>query len=216
MKPATSVGGLKPVRMAGFDLKRCPSPPTEFPSRGPASSRSKTEIVLGPSKTLEFKLPPRTPRRDDIEVVAGVESIRTDRVAASRQISEQKIQSLPYTGRRDFLNALALMPGMLRDQAGRLHVHGALPEQTGYQLDGMNLADPSTGILEAAIPIDAIGTVDADMDGVVGRIREGVSRHDLRAQSEAGESVPVEPDRFHSKGSTFDTGPLVSYHHGFC
>ena len=46
-------------------------------------------------------------------------------------------QNLPYAGRQNFLNALAVMPGVLRDNLNQVHILGSRPDEIRYQLDGL-------------------------------------------------------------------------------
>lgn len=122
-----------------------------------------TSIGLEAGKIIEFTLAPIEVLKDTVEVIARPEPINTDAVAAQQTVNDEVIQNIPYTGRRNFLNALSLMPGVMRDSYGQMHIHGSRPDQIRYQLDGINLTDPATGALSSNIPIDAIESVDMDL-----------------------------------------------------
>src|SRR5437879_1749847 len=66
------------------------------------------EVRLETSKTIEFTLAPVEALKQEIEVVARPEPINPDSVSSQNTVNEQVIQNIPYTGRRDFLNALTL------------------------------------------------------------------------------------------------------------
>src|SRR5207248_3743251 len=76
---------------------------------------------------------------------------------------DEVIQNIPYTGRQNFLNALSLMPGVLRDNTDQIHIHGSRPDQVRYQMDGLYLTDAAAGGLGSNIPIDAVESVDLDL-----------------------------------------------------
>ena len=122
-----------------------------------------TEVRLESSKSVEFTLAPTETVKQEIDVIARPEPINTDSVAPQIVVNDEVIQSIPYTGRQDFLNAVSLMPGVLRDNDNQIHIHGSTPDQVRYQLDGLYLSDPSSGGLMANIPIDAVESVDVDM-----------------------------------------------------
>ena len=134
---------------------------------------SKTEIRLESSKTVEFTLAPAEALHQEIDVVARPDPINTDSVSPQETVNDEVIQSIPYTGRRDFLNALTLMPGVLRDNVGQVHIHGSRADQIQYQLDGMNLTDISTGGLSGTIPMDSIESVDIDLAGYSAEFGKG-------------------------------------------
>src|SRR5262245_61782674 len=135
--------------------------------------QSETEVRLETSKTVEFTLVPSEALHQEIDVVARPDPINTDSVSPQETVNDEVIQSIPYTGRRDFLNALTLMPGVLRDNSGQVHIHGSRPDQIEYQLDGMNLTDISTGGLSGTIPMDSIESVDIDLSGYSAEFGKG-------------------------------------------
>ncbi len=126
---------------------------------------NETEVRLESSKSVEFTLAPSENLHQEIDVVARPDPINPDAVSPQETVNDEVIQSLPYTGRRDFLNALTLMPGVLRDNTGQVHIHGSRADQIRYQLDGMDLTNTSEGGLSGTIPMDSIESVDIDLSG---------------------------------------------------
>src|SRR5215510_7133271 len=122
-----------------------------------------TEVRLESSKTVEFTLAAAETVKQEVEVIARPEPINVEAVAPQNVVNDEVIQNLPYTGRQNFLNALSMMPGVLRDNYDNLHIHGSSSEQIRYQLDGLNVSNPSTGALANNVPIDAIESVDMDL-----------------------------------------------------
>jgi outer membrane receptor protein involved in Fe transport len=121
------------------------------------------DVRMESSKTVEFTLTASEKLKEEVEVVARPEPINVEAVAPQQVVNDEVIQNLPYTGRQNFLNALSLMPGILRDNADQIHIHGSKANQIRYQLDGMYVSDPATGGLGANIPIDAVESVDLDL-----------------------------------------------------
>src|SRR5262249_11740215 len=121
------------------------------------------EVRLESSKTVEFTLAAAEKLEQKVEVIARPEPINTDSVAPQNVVNDEVIQSLPFTGRQNFLSALSTMPGVLTDDTGQLHIHGSRPDQVRYQLDGLYVTDASSGGLGTNIPIDSIESVDMDL-----------------------------------------------------
>jgi outer membrane receptor protein involved in Fe transport len=121
------------------------------------------EVRLESSKTIEFTLAAAETLRQEVDVIARPEPINTDSVSPQVPVNDEVIQNLPFTGRQNFLNALSIMPGVLRDDTNQIHIHGSSPDQIRYQLDGLYVTDASTGALGANIPIDSIESVDMDV-----------------------------------------------------
>jgi outer membrane receptor protein involved in Fe transport len=125
----------------------------------------RTEVKLEASEIVELTMAPVETRKEAVDVVVRPEPINLDSVSPEVNISETVIQNLPFSGRTNFLNAVTMMPGVLRDSSGQIHIDGSPADQIRYQLDGLNITDPSTGALMSNIPIDAIESVDVDLAG---------------------------------------------------
>src|SRR5215510_13490793 len=104
-----------------------------------------TEVRLESSKTIEFTLAPAETLRQEVDVIARPEPINPDSVAPQNVVNDEVIQSIPYSGRQNFLNAVSLMPGVLRDNMNQIHIHGSSASEVRYQLDGLYLTDGSAG-----------------------------------------------------------------------
>src|SRR5438093_4263336 len=131
------------------------------------------ERRLETSKTVEFTLAAVEKIEQEIDVIARPEPINPETVSSQNTVNDEVIQNIPYTGRQNFLNALSLMPGVVRDDTGQLHIHGSRPEQIRYQLDGINLTDATAGGLASNIPLDAIESVDMDLAGYSAEFGKG-------------------------------------------
>src|SRR5262249_10895851 len=121
------------------------------------------EVRLESSKTVEFTLATAETLKQEVEVIARPEPINTDSVTPQNVVNDEVIQNLPYTGRQNFQNALALMPGVINDNLNQMHIHGSRRDQIRYQVDSLYVTDASSGGLGANIPIDAIESVDMDL-----------------------------------------------------
>src|SRR5881628_3162781 len=131
------------------------------------------EVRLETSKSVEFTLAAAEKVEQEIDVVARPEPINSEAVSSQNTVNDEVIQNIPYTGRQNFLNALALMPGVVRDGNGQLHIQGSRPDQIRYQLDGINLTDATGGGLASSIPLDAIESVDMDLAGYSAEFGKG-------------------------------------------
>src|SRR5207237_5854309 len=94
-----------------------------------------SEVRLESSKTVEFTLAAAEKLEQEIDVIARPEPINPDTVSPQNTVNDEVIQNIPYTGQQHFLNAIALMPGVLHAGNGQLHILGSRPDQIPYQLD---------------------------------------------------------------------------------
>jgi outer membrane receptor for ferrienterochelin and colicin len=148
-----------------FGFERLPPGSYRLTVAKPGFFELGASVRLEANKTFEFTLAPLAVVTESIEVIARPEPINTDAISPVHNVNDEVIQNLPFSGRRNFLNALSLMPGVLRDSNNVMHVHGSSGNQVRYQMDGINLTDPATGGLSSNIPIDAIESVDMDLTG---------------------------------------------------
>ena len=75
-------------------------------------------------------------------------------------MDSQAIINLPFPVERDIRYALPLLPGVLQDSTGQLHVSGASTRQVYDQIDGFNVSDPATGQFLTRVSVDALRSVD--------------------------------------------------------
>src|SRR5437667_5693816 len=83
-----------------------------------------------------------------------------EHIAMSQTLTEEEILSIPATRSNFLQNMIAVLPGALKDQKGNLHFYGSSSEQINWVLDGFNAADPSSGLLEAGLSVEAAQSFD--------------------------------------------------------
>jgi hypothetical protein len=97
---------------------------------------------------------------EQVNVVYSPPAIDPAKTQASETLSNEEIIDLPYNVTRDIRNALPLMPGVLQDSSGQLHVDGASTRQVYDQIDGFNVSDPATGQFLMRVSVDAVRSTD--------------------------------------------------------
>ena len=83
-----------------------------------------------------------------------------EHIAMSQTVTEEEILSIPATRSNFLQNMIAVLPGVLKDQNGNLHFYGSSSEQINWVLDGFNVADPSSGLLETGLSVEAVQSFD--------------------------------------------------------
>ncbi len=94
-----------------------------------------------------------------VNVVASPTSINPARTASTHRLNDTEIMNLPFTVPRDIRYALPLIPGVLQDATGQVHVNGAPTRDILDELDGFNITDPASGYFNARVPVDALRSV---------------------------------------------------------
>jgi hypothetical protein len=110
------------------------------------------EVVLNHQQEFE----------ETVNVVYSPPVIDTQQTAAEKTIQAEQIVDMPYPATHDFRSALPLLPGVVKDNAGRIHVNGGDENQTYYTLDGFNIANPVSGVLDNRLSVDAIRAIQVE------------------------------------------------------
>ena len=85
----------------------------------------------------------------------NVNSVETGSSPPSADIKRKTMERLPLaTARVD--EAIPLIPGVIRSTTGEISINGANEQQSAFRVNGLNVADPSSGKFRLNLPIDAI------------------------------------------------------------
>lgn len=104
------------------------------------------EIVLNHMQEFE----------ETVNVVYSAPVVDRQEAAKTKTLTAEEITDLPNVSTHDFHNSLPLIPGIVKDNNGRMHMNGGGEDQVYYSLDGFNITSPVSGALENRISVDAI------------------------------------------------------------
>lgn len=121
---------------------------------------SQLDIPVGEVASVEVTLNHIREFSEQVDVVYSPPAIDPAKTQASETLSSEQIIDLPFPVTRDIRYALPLIPGVLQDSTGQLHVSGASTRQVFDQIDGFNVSDPATGQFLTRISVDAIRSAD--------------------------------------------------------
>ena len=97
---------------------------------------------------------------EKVEVKDSPPGIDPQQPADRRELTNTEIQAVPYAAPQDYRNALQLLNGVVADNSGRFHFNGAAANQTNYTLDGFNISNPVTGLLDTRVNIDTVQSME--------------------------------------------------------
>ena len=117
-------------------------------------------ILVGEVASAEVTLNHIREFSEQVNVVYSPPAIDPVKTQASETLNSEQIIDLPYPVSRDIRYALPMLPGVLQDSTGQLHVDGASTRQVYDQIDGFNVSDPATGMFQTRISVDALRSVD--------------------------------------------------------
>ncbi len=97
---------------------------------------------------------------ESVNVAYSPPVVDAEQTAEVKRLDGQSILNLPYVASQDYRRALPLMPGAIQDNSGAVHFNGGGVNETGYRLDGFDIANPSTGGLTARLSIDTVQAIE--------------------------------------------------------
>ncbi len=122
-----------------------------------------------------------------------------DQSQNGERLTGTEINALPYTNSHSLRSSLILMPGVIEDQSGTLHVNGSSGNQVNYVLNGFNITNPISGQFQTDLAVEGIRSLDVlsgQFSPQYGRGSAGV----MNIQTENG------TDRFHYTATDFIPG----------
>jgi hypothetical protein len=164
------------------------------------------KVAVGTLEATEVTLNRVREVHQRINVVASPVSINPAKTTSTHRLSDTEIMNLPFSVPRDLRYALPMIPGIVQDATGQIHLNGAPTQQILDQLDGFNITDPASGYFHARVPVDALRSVTvygSRFPAQYGKASGGV----LDIESGMGD------DRYRYSGT--DLVPSISTHKGF-
>lgn len=142
---------------------------------------------------------------EEVEVSAAPPPVDMNTTETRETASAAQIVNIPYPTTNDLRNALRIVPGVVQDNRGGVHINGGHENQTLYILDGFNITDPLTGRFESRISVEGVQSVDV----IGGRISPEYGKGSagvLAIHTKTGD------DRFRSTATNFVPG--IEYRKG--
>lgn len=118
------------------------------------------DVRVGQISRLEITLNHQREFVEVMDVHYSPPAIDPLKAATEESLSDQEIVNLPYPTTRDIRNILPLMPGVLQDATGQIHINGSATEQIFSQLDGFHITHPVTGQLTLRVNADAVRRIE--------------------------------------------------------
>jgi hypothetical protein len=77
------------------------------------------------------------------------------------RLTGTEVNDIAYPNSHSFRNSLRLMPGVVEDAAGGLHLNGSSENQLLFILNGFNLSDPISNQFRTNLAVEGIRSVDS-------------------------------------------------------
>lgn len=134
-----------------------------------------------------------------IDVTAPPPAVDMDITAAPESLSGAEILNVPVPTTNDLRSSLRIIPGVVRDNRGGLHLSGGAEDQVMYTLNGFNITDPLTGRFDSRVSVEAVQSVDV-LSGNLGAEFGKGSAGTMAISTRSGD------DQFRYSGTNFIPG----------
>jgi hypothetical protein len=105
---------------------------------------------------LIITLPRRQAVMQTVDAQYSPAAIDPDRTHLQTLVTGTELLDVPYPKTNEIRNATRILPGVVQDVRGGLHMNGGTEEQMLYTLDGFMINDPLTGRLESRLSVEAV------------------------------------------------------------
>ena len=103
--------------------------------------------------------------KERLEVQSAPVQIDPDATSHQESLVQHEILNAPVSASHDLQQSLRVIPQVLADSKGNLHVAGARQGQTEVLLDGFEINDPATGAYNVHVNVDAVRAVTIETGG---------------------------------------------------
>ena len=153
------------------------------------------DVRVAETSNLEVTLNHTKEYVESVNVVYSPPAIDPQKTSASAALSSQDIINLPYSVPRDIRYALPMLPGVLQDSAGQLHVAGASTHQIFDELDGFSISDPARGLFDLRVSVDPLQSAEVQSS----RIWKRLGRTGELKNGDGGRPFSLLSHGFHSQ-----------------
>jgi hypothetical protein len=79
---------------------------------------------------------------------------------SQEHLTGTEVNDMPYANSHNLRNSLQLIPGVVQDGTGALHMNGSSENQVLYLLNGFNVTNPISGQFQTVLAVESIRSVD--------------------------------------------------------
>jgi hypothetical protein len=167
--------------------------------------RDRQVHVESPTQEVTLIVNPVREVFQSVNVNEATSPLELSETSNRSRLTGNELNSVQYANSHSFRNGLRLLPDIIQDPTGELHVNGSQENQVLYLLNGFNLTNPISGQLQTTLPVEGIRAVDlstARYSTEYGKGSAGV----MELHTETG------TDRFHYTATNFIPG--LSFQNG--
>ncbi len=124
--------------------------------------RLDTSLRFPATTAMDVTLTHEQEIRETVNVLGSPPTIDPQRTSRAETLTSRDILNVPFPTSRDIRNALPLLPEVVMDMSGQIHVAGAARLETLNLMDGFDISQPAPGFMEMRANTDSIRAIDVD------------------------------------------------------
>jgi len=95
-----------------------------------------------------------------VNVNAEPSTVEAGQTQNQEHLTGTEVNDMPYANSHSLRNSMKLMPGVVEEADGALHVNGSSENQVNYLLDGFDITNPISGQFQTLLAVEGIRSVD--------------------------------------------------------
>ncbi len=120
----------------------------------------KNQKIAAGATDVQLVLNPVREFAESVDVAGALSSVALDQVTSPTRLDGANLMDVPYPTTHNLKAGMRILPGVVQDSAGGIHVNGGSENQVLYLLDGFNIGDPLTGTLQSRVSVEAVQSMD--------------------------------------------------------
>jgi Carboxypeptidase regulatory-like domain/TonB-dependent Receptor Plug Domain len=93
-------------------------------------------------------------------VNAETSPVDVSQTQSQERLTGTELNDMPFANSHNLLNSLTLIPGVVQQSTGAIHVNGSSEDQVLYLLNGFNITNPISGQFQSLLAVEGIRDVD--------------------------------------------------------
>ena len=98
--------------------------------------------------------------RSSVDVTDQPGVVDMDRTAPQATLSSRTLFDVPFPNQNSLRSGLRMIPGVVQDSNGDIHLFGGSEAQAQYTFEGFEMNDPLTGRFDARMSLESVQSVD--------------------------------------------------------
>ena len=110
---------------------------------------------------LRVTLNPVREFAESVDVAGGSTAVELDRTNSEEKLTGAQLLDVPFPTTNNLKNAMRILPNVVQDSRGGVHLNGGGEDQVRYAINGFDVSDPLTGRFDTRISIEAVQSMEA-------------------------------------------------------